>query len=116
MPQTTVYYYISPSGDNPVSDFLDSLNSRQQTKLLRIIKYMKIYGLQSILPHVKKLSGSPLWEIRILGRDNIRVLYAIVYNNSVLILSGFTKKSQKTPINEISTALARLKEWVQRKL
>lgn len=114
MNKTIVIYYISPGGDNPISDFLDSLDHKQQAKLLRIIKYLEIYGLQSILPHVKKLSGTPLWEIRILGRDNIRTLYAVVQNNSVLILSGFIKKSQKTPPNEISIALSRLKEWMQR--
>ncbi|MEK7121711.1 MAG: type II toxin-antitoxin system RelE/ParE family toxin [Patescibacteria group bacterium] len=114
MNKTIVVYYTSLKGDSPVSDFLDSLNYKQQTKLLRIIKYVEIYGLQSILPHTKKLSGTLLWEMRILGRDSIRALYAVVYNNSILILNGFIKKSQKTPPNEISIAMARLKEWKHR--
>lgn len=90
-----IYYYIAPSGDNPVSDFFDSLNERQQTKILRIIQYVKEYGLSSILPHTKKVAGTPLWEIRILGRDNIRVLYAIPINKIVLILHGFLKKLKR---------------------
>lgn len=106
-----VYYYIAPSGDNPVSDFFDSLNERQQTKILRIIQYVKEYGLSSILPHTKKLAGTPLWEIRILGRDNIRVLYAIPINKIVLILHGFLKKSQRTPEKELQTALIRYEHW-----
>ncbi len=114
MNKTMVIYYTSLTGDSPVSDFLDSLDHRQQVKLLRIIKYVEIYGLQSILPHTKKLSGVPLWEMRILGRDNIRALYAVVYNNSILILSGFIKKSQKAPPTEISIAMFRFKEWKQR--
>lgn len=113
MNKTTIIYYTSPTGDNPVSDFLDKLSSTQQTKLLRIVMYVEIYGLQSILPHVKKLSGTPLWEIRVLGKDNIRALYAIVHNDSIIILHGFIKKSQKTPPREISVALSRLKEWLQ---
>lgn len=106
-----VYYYIAPSGDNPVSDFLDSLNERQQAKILRMIQYIKEYGLSSILPHTRKLTGIPLWEIRILGKDNIRVLYAIPIQNFVLILHGFIKKSQKTPGKKIQTALARYGHW-----
>ena len=90
------------------------MDTKQQTKLLRIIKYAEIYGLQSILPHVKKLSGTPLWEIRILGKDNIRAIYATIYNNSILILHGFIKKSQKTPTKEIDISLYRFKEWTQR--
>ena len=113
MNKTTIIYYTSPTGDNPVSDFLDQLTSTQQAKLLRIISYAEIYGLQSILPHVRKLSGTPLWEIRILGKDNIRTLYAVVHNNSIIILHGFIKKMQKTPPREIGLALARLKEWLQ---
>jgi len=113
MDKITVIYYTSASGDNPVSDFLDRLTSPQQAKLLRIISYAEIYGLQSILPHVKKLSGTPLWEIRILGKDNIRAFYAVVRNNSIIIIHGFIKKTQKTPPREVNLALSRLKEWLR---
>ncbi|MBI5614428.1 type II toxin-antitoxin system RelE/ParE family toxin [Candidatus Gottesmanbacteria bacterium] len=67
-----VYYYRSPSGEIPIEKFLDSLQDKQQAKILRIFQYIKEYGLSAILPHTKKLSGTPLWEIRILGKDNIR--------------------------------------------
>ena len=70
-----------------------------------------MYGLSSILPHTKKLTGTPFWEIRILGRDNIRVLYAIPFQNSVLILHGFVKKTQKTPVQELQVAISRFEQW-----
>ena len=82
---TTVIYYLLPSGENPVKDFIDSLPKIPKTKIFRVIQNIEIYGLVSVIPHVKKLSGIPLWEIRILGKDNIRVLYAIVINNQVLL-------------------------------
>ncbi len=107
----TVYYYISPSGDNPVSTFLDSITQKQQAKILRILQYIKEYGLSAVLPHTKKLTGTPLWEIRILGRDNIRVLYAVPLKNVVLILHGFLKKSQKTQANELRIAVMRYVQW-----
>ena len=74
---TKVIYYTTENGDNPVSDFLDKLEQAQQAKLLRIVSHIKMYGLQSVLPHVRKLTGVPLWEIRILGKDNIRVIYKV---------------------------------------
>ena len=107
----TVYYFVSPSGDNPVSDFLDSLSEQQQAKILRLFQYIKLDGLSFILPHTKKLTGTPLWEIRILGKDNLRVLYAVPLQNTVLLLHGFIKKNQKTPAKELQTALVRYDQW-----
>lgn len=107
----TLYYYISPSGDNPISDFLNSLSEIQQAKVLRIFQYLKEYGLSSILPHTKKLTGTPMWEIRILGKDNIRMFYVIPMQRVVLIVHGFIKKSQKTPVKEIRIAITRFEQW-----
>ena len=108
---TKVIYYSSLSGQNPIGKFLDSLSARQQAKILKIIENIKRYGLNSVLPHLKKLSGTPLWEIRVLGQDNIRVIYAVLYLDAVLILHGFIKKSQKTPEKEIDVALVRFNEY-----
>jgi len=108
----TIYYYISPSGKNPVKNFLDSLQETQQAKVLRILQYIEEYGLRSILPHVRKLTGTPLWEIRILGKDNIRVIYVVPTKNTVLVLHGFIKKKQKTPSKELNLALSRHYDWL----
>lgn len=110
-----VQYYITSAGKNPFSDFLDTLTGQQQAKILRIFFHIKGYGLSSILPHVKKFSGTPLWEIRILGKDNIRVLYVCLFEEIVLVLHGFIKKKQKTPVKEIDVALQRYKEWLSRR-
>lgn len=109
-------YYISPANQNPVSDFLDSLSAKQQSKIIRVLTNIKEYGLGSVTTHTKKLSGSPLWEIRILGSDNIRVIYAIPIQNIVLLLHGFIKKSPKTPQKELDKSLERLKEYQNRPL
>lgn len=108
---TKVIYYTTASGDIPFDKFLDSLSEKQQRKILRVIANVKTYGLTSAIPHIKKLTGTPLWEIRILGQDNIRVFYATLVEDLIIILHGFSKKSQKTPSKEIQTALDRLKEW-----
>ena len=111
---TKVIYYTTLSGENPVSNFLDTLNPKQQSKLIRIFTNIEVYGLQSILPHVKKMGATPLWEIRILGKDNMRVFYVIVTDKAVLALHGFIKKKQKTPVGEISLALNRYRDWLNR--
>ena len=113
-PKWQVIYYISPSKNNPIDDFLDGLSENQQSKLIRIFHYIKEYGLQSVIPHIKKLSGTPLWEIRILGQNNIRTIYVVPKEQQVLILHGFIKKNQKTPTKEIEIALNRFKEYQNR--
>lgn len=109
---TKINYYLNSNGDNPFSEFLDSLENQQQTKILRLILQIEEYGLISILPHTKKLSGTPLWEIRILGKDNLRVIYITPVKNEILILHGFNKKTKKTPNKEIQTAINRYYDWI----
>ncbi len=109
MDKWKVVYYISASGDNPVSKFLDTLDKQTQTKLLRIVANIEEYGLLSVIPHIKKLTGTPLWEIRILGKHNARIIYVVPTHKSVLLLHGFMKKTDKTPSKEINIALERFK-------
>ena len=108
---TKVTYYLTPKGDNPFAKFLDLLEHKQQTKVLRLIMQIEEYGLISVLPHTKRLLGTPFWELRILGKDNLRVIYVIPHKDSVLVIHGFNKKTQKTPLREIQTALKRFREW-----
>ena len=107
-----VTYYTSKDGKNPIKDFLDECSKQQQSKLLRIISNIRQYGLLSVIPHLKKLEGYPLWEIRILGKDNIRVIYMILIEQEVLLLHGFFKKSQKASLADINIAVKRQKEWI----
>lgn len=109
-----IQYYLTLSGKNPISDFLDTLNPKQQVKLLRILNSIKAYGLQSVFPHLKKLTGTPFWEIRVLGKDNIRVIYISFTKDSILALHGFIKKTEKTPQREIKLAFDRYNDWLSR--
>jgi phage-related protein len=109
-----IYYYTSINGANPAKEFLDSLQKIQKAKVFRIFKVYQQYGLTSIIPHTKKLKGSPLWEIRIRGKDNIRLLYAVYTQKAILILHGFVKKTQQTPQKEMDIALERYKDWKNR--
>ena len=108
MDKWEVVYYVSSSGDNPVSDFLDDLDKQTQSKLLRIVANIAEYGLLSVVPHIKKLSDTPLWEIRVLGKSNARIIYVVPTQTKVILLHGFIKKSNKTPSKEINIAIVRL--------
>ncbi len=106
-----VIYYVSSSGENPVKKFIDSLQKVQKAKVFRIFQTYEYYCLSVIIPHTRKLTGLPLWEIRIKGKDNIRIIYVVQTKTSITVLHGFIKKTQKTPQKELNTALERYKVW-----
>lgn len=85
-------------------------NLKAKVKALRIFSNIEEYGLTSVIPHVKKLTGTPLWEIRILGEDSVRILYVTQKEKQILLIHAFAKKTNKAPLKEINTALMRLKE------
>jgi len=110
MDKLNIVYFVDSKGRKPIKDFLDSSSPKQQAKILRVFHYIKEYGLHSIIPHLKKLTGTPLWEIRILGKDNLRVLYVLEYKNIVLVLHCFIKKTQKIDKKDVAIALYRYNE------
>lgn len=106
-----IVYFSSPVGEIPVRDFLNKCLPKTKAKAFRIFLTIKEYGLQLVIPHLKKLTGTPLWEIRILGKKNVRILYVTQVNRKILLLHAFYKKKQKTPQKEIRIALKRLKQY-----
>lgn len=108
--QWSVIYYVSPSGDIPVREFLDTSAPSLKAKAFRILMQAEEYGIQGIMPYVKKLSGTQLWEIRILGGESVRILFVTQVGKRILLLHAFYKKTQKTPQKETALALKRMRE------
>ena len=115
MSKMTVIYYVDSKSRSPVKDFIDSLGEKQQDKVIRAIYPIAEFGIGTHLRNTKKLTGTDLWEIRILGQDSIRIIYALQIRDVILILHIFTKKTQKTPPKEIATADRRLQDYISRK-
>lgn len=104
------YYYLQ-SGQSPVATFINELTPKTKAKLIKTFELMREFGIRVGPPHVKKIIGSPLWEIRVLGQDSVRIIYFISKDKTFLLVHGFIKKKQKTPLKEIETALRRLKKY-----
>ncbi len=105
-----VILYRSLSGDYPVQQFIDSLEIRAQSKVQDTIKSLQEFGIRLGLPHVKKLTGTELWELRIVGSDSLRILSVAIRGKTFVLLHGFKKKKDKTPPKEIKIAESRLAE------
>ncbi len=87
-----------------VEKFLNRQEERLRAKLLRQLKYIQEFGLTVKVPSLKKLIGTELWEVRVLGRDNARLM-CWESNEVIWVVHGFIKKKQKTDKGDIQEAL-----------
>jgi len=108
-----VHYFTHANGKSPVIEFVSSLDERIQSKIVHIIELIKKYGIASVYSYTRKLSGSSLWEIRLIGKNSVRLLYAIQEGDKILILHGFVKKTQKTPRRELLRAIPNLNTYTK---
>ena len=103
--------YFETDNTKPIEEFIEKLPLKAQAKLFRSLDLLSEFGISLSMPHVKKVTGTPLWELRILGEDSIRMFYVAIQDRKLLMLHGFKKKKQKTPTKEIKLALQRLQEF-----
>ena len=106
-----VVSFYTPLGKvSPTKEFLDSCQPSVRAKILRQLKYVEEFGLNQAILNLKKITNTPLWELRILGKDNVRVVCVSQPGKVVRVLHIFVKKKQKTPAKELNIALTRYKE------
>ncbi len=102
---------------NIKADAVDELK-KVPMHIVRKIEYwvnaVEKYGIEAVLPHIKKISGTRLWEIRILGKDNLRIIYFVNSEETVVLLDGFFKKTQKTSKKDLNRALSYFEDWKRR--
>ena len=99
-----IAFFQTPDGQTPVEDYLDSLNSKQAAKVVWTLKAIQnTYPASSVYLR-KMVATEDLWEVRILFAGNIfRLLGWLDGENKLVLAHGFTKKTEKTPRQEIQT-------------
>jgi phage-related protein len=102
-------FYQESSGKIPVKEWLNEFNGEEQIIIGRDIKYIQYTLPPWKMPLIKPLGGG-LIEIRSKVKNkNVRIFF-ILHGKTIVLLHGFIKKTQKTPSNEIDTALKRAKQ------
>lgn len=105
-----VEFLVLPNGRCPVEEFLMSLEQASIAKVYRLIELLKEDGTLPF-PHARKMQGyKNLWELRIMSKGNaVRIFYVYAGKERVVLISGFMKKSRKTPERELDRAMNLLK-------
>jgi phage-related protein len=104
--------YRTASGGRPVKDFLDGLTDEEVAAVVADMKDVSERGLTA----AKHLRGD-VYEIRTdAATRSFRLLLASEgrHGQVLLSLSGFVKKTQKTPVRELDLAESRLRDWRKR--
>jgi len=105
----TAVFYRTASGNEPVRVWLQSLTKQEKFRV-----GVDIWKIQSEwpigMPHVRPL-GNGLHEVRSnLPTGIARVLF-IVDGDDMVLLRGFTKKTQKTPPEALALAEKRRHDY-----
>ena len=92
--------------DSDLEKFIELLEKSTTAKVLRIIDLLELFGNKLGMPH-SKMVFNRLFELRIRGIQEVRILYVFDKGEAVL-LHGFIKKSRHVPKKEIDLALGKL--------
>lgn len=112
----TVEFYRLPNANSPVEEFLDSLSGKQAQKVLWVLRLIEELDVVPRQYFKKLVDNEDIWGVRIHFGNNIFRLLGFFDRGTLLILiNGFTKKTQKTPPQEIALAIRRKEEYLTRR-
>jgi phage-related protein len=114
MKRITAAFYRTPSGNQPVKDWLAGL-SKEDRKIVGEALATVEFGWPVGMPACRPVKGSPLWEVRPTikkGRVEARVIFGIV-SDKMLLLHGF-EKDPKRQGKDIDVAKERWRDHQRR--
>lgn len=106
-----VRFYQEDSGNVPVLKWLRSLSDQDRKIIGNDIKIIQYDWLASQGTSLIKPMSKGLWEVRSKLDNRIaRVLFGID-KGEMILLNGFIKKTEKTPVQELELAIKRMKNY-----
>jgi len=94
--------FESVRGEQPVEEFIKSLDKATISKFTHEVDLLEKHGPFLKMPHSKKITRD-LYELRIRGKQEVRIIYGFK-ENEIYLLHAFLKKTQQIPSKEIKIA------------
>ena len=110
-----ILFYKTESGECPVENFLNNLDTKQAKKVAWVMQVVE--ELDKVpTSYLKKLTNTDdIWEIRVqIGSNIFRFLGFFEKGNFIVLTNGFQKKTQKTPKSEILLSEQRKLDYLTR--
>lgn len=93
-----------------ITEFIENLDMPLMARVQNIIQMLETLNYELKMPYSKSL-GKGLFELRIMGSRQIRIIYAF-HNNQAILLNIFIKKTWAIPRKEIEYARNILKLYL----
>ena len=97
--------------------FFNNQSDKVKRKIIWVLRLIETIERipEDYIKHIKDTEG--LYEIRVQSGNNIFRIFCFFDEDKIVVLmNGFQKKTQKTPVNEINIALKIKKEYENEKL
>jgi len=110
-----IIFYEKENGQNPVKEFLISLPKKHSAKAYWSIELLEKFGTNLTEPYIKPIKRDKykgLWELRIkFASDISRIFYFMPVGNTFVLLHGFVKKTEGTPVGELEIAKKYMEDY-----
>ena len=104
-------YYENRKGEKPVKTFINNLSEDTKGKILARVEYLGDHWQELKRPYVDYL-GNKIYELRIqFAKRKIRVIYAYMFKDYIVLLHGIMKKTAKVPESDKTKAIKRMKDF-----
>jgi phage-related protein len=102
--------FTTATGRCPVREYIDGLPSLEAARLSRGLDLLEEVGPGLGAPHVRHL-GDKLWELRVTGPLQHRVLYFAASGRRLVLLHAFVKRTPRTPRADLEIARRRMADY-----
>ena len=110
-----IIFYEKENSQNPVKEFLKSLPKKHSAKAYWSIELLEKFGTNLTEPYIKPIKSDKykgLWELRIkFASDISRIFYFMPVGNTFVLLHGFVKKTEGTPVGELEIAKRYMEDY-----
>jgi phage-related protein len=109
-----VIFYRSASGKCPIEEFVEDLPVEDAKEVVASIAALRQLGNKARRPLVDYLEDG-IYELRARRfRKQFRVLYTFAGRQTILLLTGFVKKTKSVPVRKVKKAKALRKDYFKR--
>jgi phage-related protein len=109
-----IEFFEKEKGVYPAEEYINTLDNKMSAKVYRTLVILENNGPALREPYSKYLDDG-IFELRIKISTNLaRVLYFFYVGQRIVATHGFTKKTKKTPPDEIGRAKAYRKAFLDK--
>lgn len=106
-----IIYYEDSRSKKPVKEFIDRFDDKTRGKVLARLDFLERHWHELRRPFVDKINKD-LYELRVeFAWNNIRIIYAYMFKDYIVLLHGLQKKSSRIPENDKLKARNRMVDF-----